>query len=127
MASKKFRMKKSLVPSDPSLRGKVEVTMRWREASRMGARQLQKTIGPDDILEGDTFEQFVPEYLEEVVEVEKAVVPKVEKDEPKADEPNADEPNVDEPKADEPKVEETKASDGGGRTTTKTINRGKKR
>lgn len=68
MAKKKFWMKRSLVPTDPPAQAMQTVTLRWREPAAFGAKQCQKTIGPNDVLEGEKWEQFVPEFLEPVSE-----------------------------------------------------------
>jgi len=98
---KKFWLKRSNLPSNPTQRGMVEVTLRWREASGFGMKQLQKTVKANDILEGGKWEQFVPEFLE-VYEAPKVEAPK-EYDEPKAEETASDAPT--------------------GKTTTKNVNK----
>lgn len=111
---KKFRMKKALRPADPSMNGLCDVTLRWRESSPMGSRQLQKTIGPDDVLVGEQWAQFVPEFLEEIVPEKKTKA--VESDESKDDEKSGAEDEGGK-KAKEPKPS--------GKTSTRTISREK--
>ena len=70
MAAKKFWIKRANLPLDKNKRKIVTTTLRWKEEdkSRMIAGsfcQMEKhiNIGPDDVIEGDHFEQFVKEGI----------------------------------------------------------------
>jgi hypothetical protein len=70
---KKYWLKRSSVSLDKNVRKMTTVTLRWMEADPSNViggvvSKVEKkvTIGPDDILEGDHFEQFVADGILEI-------------------------------------------------------------
>lgn len=70
MAAKKFWIKRANLPLDKNKRKIVTTTLRWKEEDKTrmvggvyGQVEKKITIGPDDVVEGDQFEQFVKEGI----------------------------------------------------------------
>lgn len=70
MAAKKFWIKRANLPLDKNKRKMVTTTLRWKEEDKTrmvggvyGQVLKNKTIGADDVVEGDHFEQFVKEGI----------------------------------------------------------------